>query len=134
MPPPRMGMIQISVLDLAEAKRFYGEVLGMRVNCPFGPERPFLLEVEGAPAVLIYRAGQATPDTYPTGTGSTLIFHTDDLPATIEQWRAAGVEFVSAPNSRHPLGIGRCPFGEYIAFRDPSGNVHELLQPVDTSG
>jgi hypothetical protein len=58
-----------------------------------------------------------------------LAFVTDDIAGTVAAWRAKGVDFIRIPWSSDPSGIADSPYGPFIAFRDPSGNVHELLQP-----
>ena len=54
---------------------------------------------------------------------------TDDLDGTVARWRSAGVEFVRIAWSEEDSGVAECPYGRFIAFQDPFGNVHELLQP-----
>jgi catechol 2,3-dioxygenase-like lactoylglutathione lyase family enzyme len=49
-------------------------------------------------------------------------FHTDDLDATFEKVRAAGVEIVQEPTDQ-PWGTRDC------AVRDPSGNLVRIDQP-----
>jgi catechol 2,3-dioxygenase-like lactoylglutathione lyase family enzyme len=49
-------------------------------------------------------------------------FHTDDLDATFEKLRAAGVEIVQEPTDQ-PWGTRDC------AVRDPSGNMVRIDQP-----
>ena len=39
-----------------------------------------------------------------------------------------GIEFIPVPWSEDDTGIGSCPFGSFIAFKDPDGNTHEILQ------
>ncbi len=53
-------------------------------------------------------------------------FHTDDLDATFEQLRSAGVEIVQEPTDQ-PWGTRDC------AVRDPSGNMVRIDQPPAAS-
>lgn len=129
----RLGIAQINVMDLAQAKEFYANRLGFTCREVFGPGAPFLIEIEGGPRVLVYRATKQAPNDYPAQTGTTLVFHTDDIGATVERWRSSGVEFIPIAWSRDDSGIADCPFGRFIAFRDPSGNIHELLEPYPES-
>jgi catechol 2,3-dioxygenase-like lactoylglutathione lyase family enzyme len=125
----RLGMVQISVTDLDEAWRFYVERLGIPGKRRFGPGKAFELDLEGGPAVLVYPATQKRIAGYPDESAVTLVFHTPNLPETLASWKAKGVEFVGISWAADASGIAESPFGPFIAFRDPFGNVHELLQP-----
>jgi hypothetical protein len=137
-----IGVAEIDVLDLDAAWQFYVETLGIPGRSvghegqvdPWGVGRgkPFELDLGAGHVVLVYHGSVLTPDVYPEGTGVTLGFFTDDLVGTIAAWRAMGVEFVPIAWSHDASGIGSSPFGPFIAFRDPFGNVHELLQPQAT--
>jgi len=124
------GMLQINVTDLHAAREFYRDTLGFRVREPFGPDGPFELDLGPGPTVLVYQVAKAVPVEYGEQTGLTLVIHTDDLDGTVAAWRAKGVDLLSIPWSQEESGIAPCPYGRFIAFRDPFGNVHELLQPV----
>ena len=125
----RLGIVQINVTDLGEAWRFYVDTLGLPGAERLGRGKPFHLAVEGAPEVLVYRVERMALRHYPDDTGVTLVFYTPDIKATVADWKAKGVEFVPIAWSRDKSGIAETPFGPFIAFRDPFGNVHELLQP-----
>jgi catechol 2,3-dioxygenase-like lactoylglutathione lyase family enzyme len=125
----RVGIVQINVTDLEEAWRFYVETLGLAGRRTLGANKPFELELEGGPTVLVYPARRRSEPDYPGGTGVTLVFYTDDVRATVAAWGAKGVSFIPAAWAKDESGIADTPFGPFIAFRDPFGNVHELLQP-----
>ena len=125
----RTGMIQLNVTDLAEARRFYGERLEIELREAFGPDGPFELALGDGPAVFVYQVARSVPVAYGEQTGVTLVLYTDDLDGTVARWRAAGVEFIPIEWSEDDSGIAGCPYGRFIAFRDPFGNVLELLQP-----
>ena len=125
----RSGMIQINVTDLAEARRFYGGALGIPLGEPFGSEGPFELLLGEGPAVLVYAVEHAVPTDYPNQTGVTLVLYVDDIDATVARWRERGVEFIPIAWSDDESGIAGCPYGRFIAFRDPFGNVLEVLEP-----
>lgn len=126
----RLGMIQISVTDLEEAWHFYVETLGIRGIKRFGAGKAFHLELEDGPIVLVYPATRKRIDRYPDEATVTLVFHTPNLHETVASWKRKGVQFVGISWSADASGVGESPFGPFIAFRDPFGNVHELLQPV----
>ena len=126
----RLGLVQINVTDLDAAWRFYVETLGIRGVRNFGTGKAFHLELSGGPGVLVYPVGQRRIHRYPEETGATLVFHTPNLPETVASWKRKGVEFIKIAWSTDATGIAESPFGPFIAFRDPFGNVHELLQPL----
>lgn len=49
-----------------------------------------------------------------------MIIETDDFTGQYETWKARGVAFEGQPESM--------PWGTYVNFRDPWGNLHLLLQ------
>lgn len=127
----RVGIVQINVTDLDEAWRFYVETLGLPGRRTLGIGKPFELELGGddSPKVLVYSVRRSAMRSYPDETGVTLVFYTDDIRRTVAEWKAQGVSFVPIEWSREESGIADTPFGLFIAFRDPFGNVHELLEP-----
>ena len=125
----RIGIVQINVTDLKAARIFYGDTLGIPLIEKFGPDTPFELDLGAGPTVLVYGVERSVPVDYGKQTGVTLVLYTDDIESTVGGWRAAGVEFISIEWSEDETGIAGCPFGRFIAFKDPFGNVHELLEP-----
>ena len=127
----KLGIVQVNVTDLAEARRFWRDAVGVPIREPFGPDGPFELSLGAGPAVLVYAVSRAVAPDYPNQTGVTLVLHTERLGETVARLRARGVEFVPISWSPDDSGIAPCPYGRFIAFRDPSGNIHELLEPKD---
>lgn len=126
----RVGIVQINVTDLAVAWDFYVNRLGIHGRWLLGPGRPFELDLgPGAPTVLVYRVERVRPSNYPHESGVTLVFHTDDVASTVAAWSPLGVRFVPITWSADASGIAPTPFGPFIAFKDPFGTVHELLEP-----
>jgi|GEM_PF-780716 len=126
----RVGIVQINVTDLDEAWQFYVDTLGLRGNWVMGRGNPFELQMgSDTPTVLVYQVQSAVKRNYPNETGVTLVFYTDDIRSTVTEWKAKGVSFVPIPWARDESGIAGTPFGPFIAFEDPFGNVHELLEP-----
>ncbi len=110
-----------SVNDIAAAKRFYGETLGLRVEEESGLLR---LHIAGDRPTLVY----PKPDHEPAGY-TILNFPVDDIEKAVDDLAARGVTFERYDGV--PLderGIMR-EGGPYIAwFRDPAGNVLSVLQ------
>ncbi len=124
-----VGLIQINVTDVKQARAFYADTLGF----PLHPDSEQLglpmLDVGGTAPVLLYPAQHTVAVDYPNQTGVTLVFHVENIDATVADWRARNVELIPIAWSDNESGIASCPFGRFIAFRDPFGNVHEILQP-----
>ena len=126
----RLGLVQINVTNLREAWRFYVDTLQLRGVAKLGRGKAFQLEFQDGPAILVYPVQQIVVRKYPVETGVTLVFYTPDIRTTVDTWKQKGVEFIPIAWSRETSGIADTPFGPFIAFRDPFGNVHELLQPL----
>ena len=110
--------ISIYAKDLIEARKFYAQVLGLKVK----KELPYLvvLENDGTDLVLCAAEEDATVS-YPNQAAVVLGFPTEDLEKSIEDLRKHNVGLIhSSPQD--------FPGGKFVAFRDPSGNVLELLQ------
>jgi catechol 2,3-dioxygenase-like lactoylglutathione lyase family enzyme len=126
----------VYVLDQDEALDFYTRVLGLEVHTDarmehmrwltvVSPEQPDLeinLFVPVSPPV--------APDDVETlralaakGSLPSLIFRTDDVRATFERVRDAGADVLQEPIAQD-YGVIDC------AFRDPSGNMVRISQPI----
>ncbi|HET9557009.1 MAG TPA: VOC family protein [Actinomycetota bacterium] len=109
--------------DLAKAKQFYGETLGLNVSG--APEDGALtLELAGGRNVLVYIKPDHTPATY-----TILNFPVEDVEGTVDALAARGVEFEKYEGfEQDDKGILRGQ-GPLIAwFRDPAGNVLSIIE------
>ena len=109
--------------DLAKAKQFYGETLGLNVSGQ--PEDGALtLELAGGRNVLVYIKPDHTPATY-----TILNFPVEDVEGTVDALAARGVEFEKYEGfEQDEKGILRGQ-GPLIAwFRDPAGNVLSIIE------
>lgn len=71
--------------------------------------------------MVLCQAEAATAVDYPSGSTVVLGFQTENLLESMDQLQAKKVSLIhSTPQD--------FPGGKFIAFRDPSGNVHELLE------
>jgi hypothetical protein len=123
------GLIQINVTSVVAAWDFYVGTLGF-AEAPGSDKGSVLILENGAgPKILIYPVENSVTPNYPNQTGTTLVFYVDDIERTVEGWRSKGVEFIPVSWSEDETGIAGCPFGRFIAFKDPFGNIHEVLQP-----
>lgn len=114
-----------AVPDTDEAKRFYGETLGLEVAVFDEENGVMALKLKGAD-VFLYRKPDFAPATY-----TILNFEVDDVEATVDELSARGVSFERYDDfDQDDKGIAHGP-GPHIAwFRDPAGNILSVLQQV----
>jgi predicted enzyme related to lactoylglutathione lyase len=110
-----------SVDDIASAKKFYGETLGVRVSEQDGLLR---LHIAGDRDTLIYPKEQHKPATF-----TILNFPVDDIELAVEELSARGIEFERYEGmAQDEKGISRGG-GPLVAwFKDPAGNILSILQ------
>lgn len=114
-----------AVDDLNEARQFY-EMLGLDVKqTQMGLE----LHFDGRNPVFVYEKADYEPATY-----TILNFEVNDIDATIDAMKEAGVEFeiyddLPAPQDERGVLRGKAAgMGPDIAwFHDPAGNVFSVL-------
>jgi catechol 2,3-dioxygenase-like lactoylglutathione lyase family enzyme len=117
---PRVCVIQINVGDMDEAIRFYCDILGFEVKDRQWYPHIVQLEHDGVPLILNKVDRSANID-YPDQAQTLLNIETEDLARAIEELRENNVELLhDTPQD--------CPVGIFVGFRDPFGNVHELLE------
>jgi catechol 2,3-dioxygenase-like lactoylglutathione lyase family enzyme len=111
-----------SVDDLAAAKRFYGEVLGVEVE-----EIPSGLRLKIGNGILVYPKSNHVPATY-----TMLNFPVDDIEKAVDDLKQKGIKFELYPGMTDHVGIVRgiaSGLGPDIAwFKDPAGNIVSVLQ------
>lgn len=109
-----------SVDDLAAARRFYGDVLGLRTSESNGL---LFLHIEGDRDTLVYpKGGDHSPASF-----TILNFPVADIEAAVDELSSRGVVFERYPGVDE-RGISRSG-GLLIAwFRDPAGNILSVLQ------
>jgi methylmalonyl-CoA/ethylmalonyl-CoA epimerase len=115
----RIGQIALTVTDLGEAKRFYGETMGMK----------FLFD---AGKMAFYQCGEirlmiGLSETPVTPAGTILYFKVDELEAVCAALKGQGVELMQEAHL-----IAKMPDHDlWMAFvKDPSGNVLGLMSEV----
>ena len=114
-----------SVDDIARARAFYSETLGLDVS---EANSMLTLRLAGGGRVLLYPKEDHRPATF-----TVLNLPVDDIDAAVDELAAAGVtleRYEGMPQDEK--GIARPPSPEYgppIAwFRDPAGNILSVLQ------
>lgn len=113
-----------SVDDIAAARRFYGETLGLDVSEENGM---LTLHIAGDRDILVYpKRNHHTPASY-----TILNFPVSDIEAAVDELVSRGVElerYEGTPAETDDKGIFRGG-GPLIAwFTDPAGNVLSVLQ------
>jgi len=125
-----IALVSLVVPDYDEAIAFYVGVLGFRlIEDSFVPEQNKRWVVVAPPGavearLLLARAAndeQRTRIGNQTGDRVFLFLHTDDFARDYAAFRSKGVVFVREP--------ARQPYGTVAVFRDPWGNLWDLLQP-----
>ncbi len=112
-----------SVNDLAAAKDFYGQTLGLDVaESPMG----LTLNIPGGNGTFVYQKDDHTPASY-----TILNFPVNDIDAAVDELKAKGVTFEQYPGMTDEKGIARgiaAQRGPDIAwFKDPAGNFLSVL-------
>ena len=113
-----------AVPDLAEARRFYTETLGLRVPEPDDQGGLLTLELGGGRNVLVYLKPDHTPATY-----TILNFPVADVEGTVDALIQRGLTFERYDGiEQDDKGINRGE-GPLIAwFRDPAGNIMSIIE------
>ncbi len=114
-----------SVSDIAKAKRFYVEVLGLNVTEDTEMGGMLTLHLATGGEVLIYPKGNAhIPATF-----TVLNFPVEDIDQAVDQLIAKGVQFEryqGIPIDEKGISRGRGP--NIAWFKDPAGNVLSVLE------
>jgi catechol 2,3-dioxygenase-like lactoylglutathione lyase family enzyme len=111
-----------AVPDIAAARRFYGETLGLEVT---EEGDAIVLQIAGGRPVLVYPKDDHVPATY-----TILNFPVADIERAVDDLAAAGVRFESYTGELQTdeRGIFRGE-GPLIAwFRDPAGNILSVIE------
>jgi catechol 2,3-dioxygenase-like lactoylglutathione lyase family enzyme len=109
-----------SVDDLAAARAFYADTLGLEVNEEHGM---LVLHLAQGTRTLVYPKPDHVPATY-----TILNFPVADVEATVDALVERGVAFAHYDWVDDPKGIQR-GWGPTIAwFTDPAGNVLSVLE------
>lgn len=111
-----------SVRDVAAAKKFYGETLGLNVSEKDGM---LTLHIAGGRDIIAYPKPNHAPATF-----TILNFPVDDIDRAVDALTERGVRFERYEGMKQDAkGIMRDERGPKIAwFTDPDGNVLSVLE------
>ncbi|WP_169632276.1 VOC family protein [Rhodococcus sp. OK302] len=111
-----------SVDDIAAAKKFYSETLGLKVT---DEEMGLIrLHLAGGTEILVYPKPNHEPATY-----TILNFLVDDIDGTVDKLTSRGVKFLKYdgfPQEENGVMRGNGP--DIAWFTDPAGNVISVLK------
>ena len=114
---PKLTVVQLNVTDLEEAKDFYCNKVGLELAWG-GPMIMFKHDYLIFVANEVKNVQKITDrDSAPTLLG----FEVDDIAATMKDMKGKGVEFADDEPVEFLEGV-------YATFRDPFGNIHQLLE------
>ena len=113
----------VSIVDVARAKNFYQNTLGLRL---ISEEPPFALVFDANGIML--RLGMAKE--LPPAHGTVLGWQVPEIATTVRSLEQAGVRFERfAGTDQDALGIWTSPTGAKVAwFKDPDGNILSLSE------
>ena len=110
-----------SANDIAAAKRFYGETLGVEVSEDNGMLN---LGLAGGQRVLIYPKDNHEPATF-----TVLNFEVSDIDAAVDELTSKGVAFERYEGAgQDAKGIAREYPPPIAWFKDPAGNILAVIQ------
>jgi predicted enzyme related to lactoylglutathione lyase len=113
-----------AVDDLAKAKQFYSETLGLNVEEYEAGIGLLSLHLAGGNDVLIYPKPDFTPATY-----TILNFPVDDVDEAVDELSSRGVTFERYEGfDQDEKGIARGNGPEIAWFKDPAGNILAVLK------
>ena len=120
-----MATVRYLVADVNASVAFYGQ-LGFALEQQYGPA----MAITRRDDLVLWLAGPDASAARPMPDGrrpepggwNRMVLTVEDLPARVEELRAAGVSF------RNDIVTG--PGGRQILCEDPSGNVVELFEPA----
>jgi len=110
-----------SVNDIAAAKEFYGDTLGVRVSEENGM---LTLHIAGDRDILVYTKPNHAPATY-----TILNFPVEDIDRAVDELVERGVTFERYEGmGQDDRGINRAGGPPIAWFTDPAGNILSVLQ------
>ena len=111
-----------AVDDIAAAKKFYGETLGLDVSEEYGM---LTLHIDQGGDIMIYPKEDHTPATF-----TILNFPVVDVDQAVDQLSERGVTFERYEGfEQDEKGVARGDEGPAIAwFTDPAGNILSVLE------
>jgi len=112
-----------SVDDIAKARQFYGETLGLKTDVLDVENGLMSLDLAGGATVLVFVKADVAPADF-----TILNFTVEDVDETVDQLVARGVSFERYDGfNQDERGITRGPGPQIAWFKDPAGNIVALV-------
>ncbi len=118
---PKICLIQINVSDMDKAIEWYCKTLGFEVSKEHYHYPVAVDLIHEGIRFLLHKAAKPTQIDYPNDAQTLICIQTEDIIASMNDLRSKGVELIHETPQDFPAGL-------YTAFRDPFGNVHELIE------
>ena len=113
-----------AVTDLAKAKEFYGETLGVDVKVLDEENGLLELDLGSEPKTIAYLQPDATAASY-----TILNFPVDDIEKAVDELTSRGISFERYEGfDQDEKAIARGPGPNIAWFKDPSGNVLSAIE------
>jgi predicted enzyme related to lactoylglutathione lyase len=113
-----------AVDDIAKAREFYGEILGVKTEVLDEENGLLSLHLAGGRDTLVYHKPDFTPATY-----TILNFAVDDVEKAVDELTARGVRFERYDGfDQDEKGIAHGPGPNIAWFKDPAGNILSVLE------
>jgi catechol 2,3-dioxygenase-like lactoylglutathione lyase family enzyme len=113
-----------AVDDLHEARKFYGETLGLKLTTIDEENGLMSLELAGDRTTLVYVKPDLSPANY-----TILNFPVDDIDQAVDELSARGVRFERYDGfDQDEKGVFRGGGPNIAWFKDPAGNVLSVLE------
>lgn len=122
---PKIAFSGFSVNDLAQAKAFYAETLGLKVDSEGGELR---LHLPGGGEIFVYPKDNHQPATF-----TILNFEVDNIDDAVDDLTNRGVQFeryegFPADEKGIVRGLAQNQGPDIAWFKDPAGNILSVLQ------
>ncbi len=114
-----------SVNDLAEARKFYSQKLGINVSEDSNMKGMLYLNIGGGNKVMLYEKPNHTPATF-----TVLNFPVTDVENTVDDLAGKGIRFeqYSGELKTDKKGISHGGPVKIAWFKDPAGNIISVVQ------
>lgn len=118
----QLGVIVVLTPEFDEARRFYGDVLGLSLKEEAANQ--LIFDLDGT-ELHVFSCSEAAPAGHRHGATAATVcaFEVASIEAEMRRMRAAGVVFLHAEPAQNALTGAR-----YAAFQAPGGNVHEIIE------
>ena len=114
-----------AVDDLEQARRFYGETLGIKTSVLDEENGLISLHLAGDRDTLVYVKPDFEPATY-----TILNFQVDDIDKAVDGLAERGVSLERYDGfEQDDKGVARGPGPSIAWFKDPAGNILSIVEP-----